>query len=245
MDKLNSSLGVADWGPKTINVGDGIIVEVNKFNMPVTAKELVEKHRLEIGQLLRCEEAELDESQITDSLKQPLSYSKKDLVLIDWNAAFIYDTKHNYDVIDIIEYAVIELLELRTYDTVLDNVLDKAYTDVLKKKKGFSLSPYSKTMDYLAEVKLEISDIIEKVENSLKLIGDLYLAKVYAVAAERFYHEKWRRSVEKKMETVEHIYSTTTSRMWDRKLLLVEIFMTLFFVLWFVTELVIFFVAGK
>lgn len=224
---------------------DYIIVEVNKFNIPVTAKELVENHRQEIGQMLRCEKTELDESQIADSLKQPLSYSKKDLVLIDWNAAFIYDTKHNYDVIDIIEYAVIELLELRTYDSVLDAVLDKAYTDVLKKKKGFSLSPYSKTMDYLVEVKLEISDIIEKVENSLKLVGDIYLAKVYAVTAERFYHEKWRKSVEKKMETVEHIYSTTTGRMWDRKLLLVEIFMTLFFVLWFVTELAIFFAAGK
>src|SRR3989344_2023951 len=41
LDKLNASLGVADWGPKTINVGDGIIVEVNKKAKPGEAAGVI------------------------------------------------------------------------------------------------------------------------------------------------------------------------------------------------------------
>ena len=222
---------------------DYIIFEVNKFNRPVKPEELVENYKIDIARALRSENR-LSMHELLDAIKFHLSYYKDDIVFIDWNAAFIFDEKHTYDVHDVLEYAVIELLELRTYDTVLDRVLDKAYTDMLKSKK-FSLSPYSKTMDYLTTVKLEISDIIEKVENSLKLVGDLYLAKVYTVASGRFYHEKWRRSVEKKLETIESIYSTISSRVWDRRLLFVEVFMTLLFTVWFVTELIILFVIGK
>ncbi len=221
---------------------DYIIFEVNKFNRKITPDDLLEKYKMDIARALRCEEGELSRHELLDAVKFHLSYYKDDIVFIDWNAAFIFDEKHTYDVTDVLEYAVIELLELRTYDTVLDSVLDKAYSDLLKKNR-FSLSPHTKTLNYLAEVRLEISDVIEKVENSLKLIGDLYLAKVYTLASGRFYHEKWRRGVEKKLETLEGIYSMLSGRQWDRKLLLVEIFMTALFIIWFATELVLLFVG--
>ncbi len=220
---------------------DYIIFEVNKFNKKTTPEELLEKHKFEIAKILRCEEAELSRKELLDAVKFHLSYYKDDIVFIDWNAAFIFDEKHTYDVTDVLEYAVIELLELRTYDTVLDKVLEKAYSDLLKKSR-FSLSPHTKTINYLTEVRLEISDVIEKVENSLKLIGDLYLAKVYTIASGRFYHEKWRRGVEKKLDTLESIYSTLSSRQWDRKLLLVEVFMGALFMIWFLMEIVLLFV---
>lgn len=221
---------------------DYIIFEVNKFSRKVTPDELLEKHRFDIAKALRCEEAELSRKELLDAVKFHLSYYADDIVFIDWNAAFIFDEKHTYDVTDVLEYAVIELLELRTYDTVLDRVLDKAYTDLLKKNR-FSLSPHTKTLSYLTEVRLEVSDVIEKVENSLKLVGDLYLAKVYTIASGRFYHEKWRRGVEKKLETLESIYTTLSSRQWDRKLLLVEVFMGALFMVWFLMELFLLFVG--
>ncbi len=220
---------------------DYIIFEINKFNRKVTPEELLEKYKMDIAHALRCEKGELSRRELLDAVKFYLSYYKDDIVFIDWNAALIFDEKHTYDVTDVLEYAVIELLELRTYDTVLDKVLDKAYSDLLKKTR-FSLSPHTKTINYLTEVRLEISDVIEKVENSLKLVGDLYLAKVYTIASGRFYHDKWRKGVEKKLDTLESIYSTLSGRQWDRKLLLVEIFMGALFMAWFLMEIVLLFV---
>jgi len=222
---------------------DYLIFEVNKFDRKITPEELLENYKMEIAKTLRCENR-LSTHELLDAVKFHLSYYRDDIVFIDWNAAFIFDEKHTYDVHDVLEYAVIELLELRTYDTVLDKVLEKAYDD-MGKKQGLSLYPHSKTMNYLATVKLEISDVIEKVENSLKLVGDPYLAKVYTVASNRFYHDKWRNGVEKKLDTVESIYSTLSGRTWDRRLLFVEIFMTLLFVIWFIMELIILFASGK
>jgi hypothetical protein len=42
-----------------------------------------------------------------------------------------------------------------------------------------TLRPFATIIDYLSEVKLDVSEVIEKVTNSLKLIGDPYLARVY------------------------------------------------------------------
>ena len=223
---------------------DYIIFEINKFNRHITPEELTENYKMDIARALRCEDGDLSDHELLDAVKFHLSYYRDDIVFIDWNAAFIFDENHTYDVPDVLEYAVIELLELRTYDTVLDKVLEKAYTDMLKSRK-FSLYPYSKTLNYLTEVKLEISDVIEKVENSLKLVGDLYLAKVYAVASGRFYHEKWRRSVEKKLETVETIYTEISRRISERRMLFLEGFMALLFIVWFGTELARMFLLGK
>jgi len=215
---------------------DFLIFKVNKFYQKTKIPDLLKDHGKNIAKALRCDAGNLSENEIQDAIKNPLSYYEDDLVVVDWNAAFIYDKKESYDLIDVLEYALIESLELRTYDTVLDIVLEKAYTDISNIKK-FSLYPHSKTISYLTEVKVEISDIIEKVSNLIKLIGDVYLAKVYASASERFYMNEWRKSVEKKLDTIESIYSTISGRTWDRRLLLVEVFMTALFVVWFALEM--------
>ena len=164
---------------KELEWEDYSVFIVNQFEKEITGRELLTEEAKQIAAILRTEQ-NLSEQEITDALKNPVSYTPHDLVLADWNAAFIYDPQLTSDVLDVLEYAVIELLELRTYDDVLDMVLDKAYDDLSqhKKKALFGLTPFAKTLNRLYRIKVDISSFMDKVENALKLVGDIYLARV-------------------------------------------------------------------
>jgi len=209
---------------------DYAIFYVQSFDRPLMARDLLLSHADEIARILRSESEPLSNPELADAVRQTLSYYENELAIIDWNAAFLYDPRQSYDVPDVLEYAVTLLLELRTYDTLLDRVLDRAYDDLAKKRGTFSLRPYASTLDYLSGVKLDVSEVIEKVANSLKLIGDPYLAKVYNAAATRFYLSTWRGSVREKLDTIQDLYVllhdlTQTRRMLVLETLIVVLFM--------------------
>ena len=54
--------------------------------------------------------------------------------------------------------------------------------------------------------------VVERAENALKLIGDLYLARVHAAASERFYLREWEASINRKLDIVEDFYQLLTDR---------------------------------
>lgn len=210
---------------------DYAIFYVQRFDRPLSARELLPSYGLELARILRSETEPLSDPELADAVKQALSYYEDELAVIDWNATFLYDTRQSYDVPDVLEYAVILLLELRTYDAVLDRVLDRAYDHLAKKRGTLSLRPFASTIDYLSEVKLDVSEVIEKVTNSLKLIGDPYLAKIYNATATRFYLATWKGSLREKLDTVEDLYALLHDRTQTRRMLILEILIVLLFVL--------------
>jgi hypothetical protein len=210
---------------------DYAIFAVQEFHTPTDTRSLRETYSSEIAKILLAEVDELSETELSDAIRNPLSYYENELAFVDWNVAFIFDPRHSYDVPDILEYAVIMLLELRTYDSLLDTTLEKAYQDLEGRASLLSLSPYSSTSDYLSQVKLGVSEVIEKTTNSLKLIGDIYLAKVYAAAAERFSLDNWEKSVREKLQTIESIYTELYERTMTRRLLVLEVLIVVLFVI--------------
>ena len=214
---------------------DYSIVHIEKFSKPVTGAELFARHSSVIARLLRCEPRALSAMELNDSIKNPISYYTDDLAVIDAGAAFIYSPRHEYDVHDVIEYAIIELLELRHYDGVLDGVLEQSHKDV--HGKSFGITPFSRLHRELAHVRIEVTDVVEKVENSLKLIGDMYLAKVYSIAAERFGLPQWKESVRNKLQTLQNIYSMLTERINGQRLMILEIIIAVTSVLFLFMDL--------
>lgn len=210
---------------------DYAIFFIQQFERPLSAQQLLTEYSTEIAKILRCEIEPLSTSELSEAIRQPLSYYEDELALIDWNAAFLYDPRQSYDVPDVLEYAVAMLLELRTYDTLLDRVLDRAYDDLEKKPNLLTLRPFAAIIDYLSEVKLDVSEVIEKVTNSLKLIGDPYLARVYNVAATRFGLTAWEASVRQKLATVESLYELLYERTQARQLVILEFLIVVLFVL--------------
>ncbi|MEM5798386.1 MAG: hypothetical protein QXG26_03225 [Candidatus Aenigmatarchaeota archaeon] len=200
---------------------------VHKFGKGLKPKELIERYGSEIAHLLRYETKGLSEQEIKDVLKMSLSYYAEDLTIIDFNSALVYDPRKSYDVPDVLEYAIIELTELRMYDDLLDKVIETAY-DELGKKRFFGSGAI---LNKLSQIRLDISEVIEKVENYIKLIDDSYLGKVYASASNRFYLEKWKISVKEKMELLESLYAKNWERLQTRRMLWLETSIVALFIL--------------
>ncbi|MDO8660951.1 MAG: hypothetical protein Q7K43_03615 [Candidatus Woesearchaeota archaeon] len=208
---------------------DYFVLRIHELDKKLKASDLLEKHGKDIAALLRCETELLSNWELDNAIKYPLSYYENELVVVDWNAAFIYDPRQSYDVQDVLEYAVIELLELRAYDDVLDKSLEQAYVD-LDKKETFALVPYDKTTKYLVEVKLDVTEVLDRLNDQLKLIGDLYLSKVYHAASQRFYVEQLKTSLNEKLKAAESIYNMLFERANNRLLMMLEWIMVALFV---------------
>jgi hypothetical protein len=204
---------------------DYTIVHIEHFDKQTGGSALLAHHAETIAHILRCDGADLSHDELNDALRNPLAYYKGDLAIIDSNAAFIYSPRHEYDVHDVIEYAIIEMLELKHYDNALDDVLEHAYADI--NRGSLSLNPFRKEHEKLVQVRLDVTETIEKVENTLKIIGDSYLAKVYARASERLGMREWKESVRSKLTTITEVYNMLSNRISGTRLLMLEIIVAL------------------
>jgi hypothetical protein len=54
---------------------------------------------------------------------------------------------------------------------------------------------------------IEFSEFIERVENSLKVVGDFYLATVYRAATRRFRLADWQQDITRKMNILAQVSS--------------------------------------
>ena len=222
LDPLRHELGAGE----ELEWEDYAVFVVRAFEQPVPGSEVLRLHATDLARVLRTETEPLSEAELAEATRQPLSYYQDELLVVDWNAAFFYDPRDSQDVLHVLEYAVAMLLELRIYDGLLDRVLDRAYDDLERarsRRRLRSLRPLTATLEYLAEVKLDVSEIIEKVTNSLKLVGDPYLARLYNVAAARFHLGAWEASVREKLGTVEGLYSLLHDQSQSRLMIMLEL----------------------
>jgi uncharacterized Rmd1/YagE family protein len=58
----------------------------------------------------------------------------------------------------------------------------------------------------------------ERVNNTLKLIGDQYLARVYRLASRRFHFESWDAAILRKLQTLDSIYGKMSDQATARRM---------------------------
>ncbi len=97
--------------------------------------------------LLLNDRAPIAPSTREDILKNTLSYTPDDLAVISWDTAFLCDAEYPADVIDLIEFANVQVLELRYYDRELTRQMEKMYDDIEGAER---LSQYSRMYRYHA-----------------------------------------------------------------------------------------------
>jgi len=162
---------------------------------------------------LRLESLPLSQEQQVEAVDTRMSYYPDDLVIIDWNAAVIYDRDYE-DIANVLEFLNVELLETRYIDSILDHRVEE-YGALVHLKTEWPIplrTPYKKTLYELAELQTESLILAERVENSLKLIGDPYLARVYSAAAERFHLREWARIISDKLDIIGTFYQVLSDR---------------------------------
>lgn len=186
---------------------------LEEFDAPVRAESILANHRGALAQTLRFEKEALSRAQQDEALTQAISYYETDLVLIDWNAAIICDRDYE-DTANVLALLNVELLEARYMDAELDKQIDK-YGGLVRRRSEWPVplrTPYRGAIAELAELRLESSLLSERVENALKLVGDLYLARIHRAAAQRFYLQEWESNIRRKLEIISDFYQLLNDR---------------------------------
>lgn len=171
------------------------------------------------AQILRCEPGALAEDQITDALAPHAQYQPGDLVLVDREAAILVGSAMDAERA-VLDFANLELLEMRLLDKQLDRGLEQAYR--LVRSRG--LFPRStEQLRRVAELRIDGTMQFESVNNALTLFGDQHLARVYDLAKDRYGLGQLDLGILRKLETLQHIYEMSAETRNMRALLWLEV----------------------
>jgi hypothetical protein len=218
---------IAEIGPAIERPGDSGMVEdytvyrfdglQNENGQPLSVATLKDDH---VAGLLFGEPRPLSSSARRELLSQRFSYFDDDLAIVAWNAALVVEpVKEDADVQYVLEFANAQLLELRYYDKVLDQEIPRMYDEIAAARRGFHLvgRRYARLLASLQSRVADGVELMERVENSLKVTDDVYLAKIYSTALEIFRGRTWRSGIERKVAIVREAYTMLNAESTERR----------------------------
>lgn len=188
---------------------DYLVFAVTALETVPSAESLLAAHGGDIAQLLRGEREPLSAQERDEVLRQRISYFATDLVVPTWNAAFVYDTDAGVvAALEILEFANSQLLEFRYYDGLLDVELRRIYSQL--QVEGLFHSwfgrRYTRAARQLHALFIDVNELTDKTENALKIVGDVYAARLFNLAAARLGLDHWKGNVREKLKTLDDIY---------------------------------------
>lgn len=198
------------------------VVFVRRFEEgEITADKLLAEAPIAELVLGETSEVPLSAAERQDVLAHNFTYQVDDLALVHWNGAFVYESSGAEDIPDLLEFATAHLLELRYYDDLLDRQLHTIYDEI---EAGGSPVRNMITRKYralgrrVAGLLLELSEMTERLENAVKIVGDFYLARLYLGAVRRFRLPAWQETVLRKQRLLKDVneligHAADTSRM--------------------------------
>jgi hypothetical protein len=211
VQQLVDQLGSAIQRPRLGEaVEDFALYHFEAFDGDLTARQMVDDHAGEFARLLRAESEALGEEEVRDAVCTRTSYGTEDLAVIDWNGALFFGTAVE-DVVAVLDFCNVELLEMRFLDEQLDHYLESAYAVLTTGKKGEA------DLRKVARLQVDSAILYEAVENALKLLGDQYLARVYSLASGKFHLPDWNSSIRRKLDTMDSIYQKLSDRASQRR----------------------------
>jgi hypothetical protein len=204
---------------------DYLIGVANAFSENLTAEAL--EGRIDLVPLLSGEQRPLSEPARRDLLQHRYSYYTDDLVALSWDRAFIYEPRGDSDVIDILEVANAQLLEMRYYDELLDAELPRMYDLVEAARRRWPLPGARRFADLarkLYTMVAEVTELTERVDNALQVTEDVYLARIYSAALDLFRVPTVSAAVDRKLSIIRDTYTALYDEASGSRSELLEIF---------------------
>jgi hypothetical protein len=188
------------------------------------AGDLVENHGREIAKIVRGELLDLSPGETADTLRSRMSYYPDDLLVVGWTAAFIYDTAEGAQpTIQLLEYANTQLLEFRYYDHVLTLLLQGVYGSLEKKAGTFARWRLASQAQSLNKIRLDIRELTERVDTSIKFLSDMFSARLYRLASAKVGAEDYRQLVDGKLKTAGELYEFMVSQFHETRTFTMEL----------------------
>lgn len=184
----------------------------------------------DVARLLLGETRPLAPGARREMLSPRFSYFEDDLAVLAWGAALVVEpAPGDADVQYVLEFANAQLLELRFYDAGLDAELPQIYARIAEARKGFHLAGrrFSGLLANLHGRVADATEVVERVENSLKVTDDVFLARIYAAALELFRGRTWRSGIERKVAIVRDTYMMLNAESLARRSEMLEIVIVL------------------
>ena len=185
-----------------------LIGVVHAFDRPLTAAALQDS--VDLVPLLSGEQRPLSDGARQDLLRQRFSYYTDDMVVLTWDRAFVYEPRGDSDVLDVLEVANAQLLEMRYYDELLDDELPRMYDLVARARRARTLLASKRFADLarrLHTLVAEVTELTERVDNALQVTEDVYLARIYAAALDLFRVRAVSIAVDRKLSIIRDTYS--------------------------------------
>jgi hypothetical protein len=203
-------------------VEDYVIFQIDAFEPPVAPETLLREHGGIIARILRSEQGPVSEDEVADALAARLAVGATDLAIVDWNASLVYDPEPA-ETCAVLEFANVQLLEVRFLDEQLDTALEQAYDTLGRAGRGAAiLRSYAADLDRIAELEADAAVLFERVTNALKLVGDQYLSRLYTLVSGRLHLGDWDASIVRKLQTIGGIYQKLADRATARRLEVLE-----------------------
>jgi hypothetical protein len=140
-------------------------------------------------------------------------YGCDDICIVDWDAAFIVDPKPNEDLVNLLALALTQLLEFQRFDSQLERELNTLY-DWTNESVGHwpIVGRARRRVDVVNRLLIDIGEFVDRSQNAFKITEDVYYARVYRGAIERFQVPVWRSSVLARQRAVSEIARTLYDR---------------------------------
>ncbi len=184
------------------------IIQLN-INKNITGAQIKNQYGHDIATLLRFETEALSDFQKEIIVASSIGYFKKDLIIVDNQAAFIYDPQYK-ELLDFFELGNIQQLELHYFDKLLDKQLATLYERKTQSLPLLSYMPFigSRYFDPIGDLnklKVDISVITERLESSIKLGGETYFSEIYNLIIKQLDLRSWQKSIDKKLNIIKEI----------------------------------------
>jgi len=186
-----------------------VIIQANPMAEVTDMVSLKKECGSTIASLLRFETETLSEYQKDEIIETSMGYYRNDLIIIDTDAAFMYDDEYE-ELLDLFEFANMQHLELQYFDRVLDRQLSIAYERKVQAPPFKAYLPFVNAMSNdpvgeLGQLKVDISVITERLENSIKLAGEVYYSELYSLLTKKLDLPNWKDSINRKLSIIQGI----------------------------------------
>jgi hypothetical protein len=194
-----------------------------------SAEDWLGDHRHLVAGLLNNDDgSRLAETEALDTTSHSLSYSRDDLVVMDWDAALVVEHPAGLaEVLHVMELANVQLAELEAYDRLLDDSLARSYRDLYRRR----LRAGRGTLQNLREIRLDLSRLSDELSNTTKFFGDWHLAKIYQRLFVLFHLSDWQKVIDEKLSTVGDIYEILQHDRFNRWMFGLEVAIVLLFII--------------